>query len=144
MCQIRKKAAEGFQLNAAASRVHSVMQAYVTAFLISSKPEYVWANELDIKVGPDQKITVQADITGLKGDVVAVAVEIAATSFERDSRTKMNLYRDAGIGHYVIVDCVEAAVYVFELNSAGEYVTPNEDPFPGLLDVIKKRLHQDY
>jgi len=141
-------------------RVITTLGAYITVFVIENDLGQCFDTPIDVVLSDD--VIVQPDFVFVSArrvhEVVAqtsfirgapdLVIEVLSPSTARQDRlTKRDLYAEAGVRWYLIVDVDQRLIEVFELDDAGHYATArgaNRDEtlmleaFPGLeIDLSK-------
>ncbi len=104
-------------MNAAKYR-HSKIHFKVAAHLAKYFSSYDWLVDFDFHgVSEDGAFLIRPDLCAVESGRVVVAVEISDSTRTHDLSQKKEVYRLAGVDHYLVFDCDASKVYEFELKN---------------------------
>ena len=108
---------------------HEVVRTELTHFWYRSRAStYKIANETPLTLGDDTQpepdlVVFPADLSApdLTADAILLVVEVADTSYDKDTQTKAQLYASAGIQDYWVINAATLVTTIFRNPSASGF-----------------------
>ena len=75
------------------------------------------------------------DVNEVRGHHVRLAIEVAVSSFKFDSTVKRDLYARFGVAEYWIISPETRRTYIYRLDPASGYGTPEQVSFEDMLEA---------